>query len=308
MPEAPKLSRRLFFGGALAGAGAAGAAAGALAAGALRPGPDIVKVPGEQRRFVGRSVMITGATSGIGRAAALAFAAEGARVSFCGRREHLGTGLQAEIAAAGGDAVYIRADVRDPESVTNFIDRSLEHFGPPDIAFNNAGISASQPFHETRLEDWNDIQDTNVRGVFLCMQAQIPLMRENGGGTILVTSSANAEGARPGLVAYNASKRALVGLVQTAALEYAADNIRINALCPGATDTPMIRRQSGMENAPDAVWQAGVGVWAQSNVHALKRIASAEEMARAALSLCAPEMTYLTGSAVFVDGGMTAAL
>lgn len=308
MSDQPNMSRRLLLGSAIAGAGLLGAAGGALAVGTGSTGPQTIAIPGERRRFVGKSVTITGATSGIGRAAAIAFSAEGAHVAFCGRRTRLGAEVEAAIREAGGEASYIEADVREPDSVAAFVAAAAERYGPPRIAFNNAGISFSRRLHETGIAEWDDTITTNVRGIFLAMRAQVPLMQANGGGVILVTSSANAAGARPGLAAYNTSKRSVLGLVQTAALEYAEDNIRVNAICPGATDTPMIRTQSNMNDVPDAVWQTGLRVWGRQNVHALKRVASAEEMALAALSLCSDDMNYLTGSAVFVDGGMTAAL
>lgn len=309
MADTPKtsLTRRALIGSAIVGAGLVGAAGGALAAGG-GIGPATVAVPGERSRFTGKSVTITGATSGIGRAAAIAFAREGARVAFCGRRTELGAAVEAEIREAGGEATYIAADVRQAQSVADFVAAAADLYGPPQIAFNNAGISFSRQLHLSDIDAWDDLMATNLRGMFLCMRAQLPLMQANGGGVILLTSSANAGGSRPGLGAYNTSKRSLLGLVQTAALEYAADNIRVNAICPGATNTPMIRRQSNMEDAPDAVWNTALGFWSQQNVHALRRAATPEEMALAALSLCADEMSYLTGSAVFVDGGMTAAL
>jgi NAD(P)-dependent dehydrogenase (short-subunit alcohol dehydrogenase family) len=308
MSDRPSVSRRLLLGSAIAGAALAGAAGGALAVGTVPAGPQTIAVPGERRRFVGKSVTITGATSGIGRATAFAFAREGANVAFCGRRTQLGAEVEAAIRAEGGETSYIEADVRDPASVDSFFGTAAERYGAPNIAFNNAGISFSRRLDQTGIDEWDDLMSTNLRGMFLSMRTQLPLMRANGGGVILVTSSANAGGSRPGLSAYNTSKRSILGLVQTAALEYAADNIRVNAICPGATDTPMIRTQSNMNEVPDPVWETGLKVWARQNVHALQRVATPDEMALAALSLCADDMSYLTGSAVFVDGGMTAAL
>jgi NAD(P)-dependent dehydrogenase (short-subunit alcohol dehydrogenase family) len=258
-----------------------------------------------KKRFEGKVVLITGATSGIGRAAALAFAAEGGKVAFCGRRENLGRQVESEIKAHGGDAAYIRADVRDERSVKEFVDRAVHQYGPLNVAFNNAGITLEKHLHEYSSAEWDDILATNLRGVFLAMKYEVPYMLANGGGSIVVTSSSNAIATTEKRSAYTASKRGLVGLVQSAALDYVGKGIRINALIPGTTDTELVRRVAHMENAPDALWEEASGVWASSHVP-MKRLATAEEIAAFALALASDDFPYMTGAQMVIDGGKTA--
>src|SRR5260370_28745047 len=174
-----------------------------------------------RRRFDGKVVAIAGATSGIGRAAALAFAAEGGKVAFCGRRAALGQEVEREIKAAGGEALYVKADVLVEDEVQAFIDRAANTYRRLDVPFNNAGITIEKPLHEYSAEEWDRVNNTNVRGVFLAMKYQIPHMLKAGGGTIVVTSSSNAVATQAKRSAYTASKRALVRLVQAASLDYA---------------------------------------------------------------------------------------
>ncbi len=147
-----------------------------------------------------------------------------------------------------------------------------------------------------------------MRGTFLCMKAQLPIMAAQGSGSIVVTSSVQSIATRAGSAAYSASKRALVGLVQVAALEYGSQGIRINALCPGTVDTELVRRQAGAENLPEAAWAVAALQWGQANAHGIQRMATPSQMAQAALWLASDEMVYLNGAAIVVDGGMTAAL
>ena len=290
MSERP--SRRAVLGGAAAAglaALAAPAAAGAAPAGAAPSG-----------RFAGTVVAITGATSGIGREAALAFAKEGAKVGFCGRREELGRQVEREIRRAGGEATYVRADVRVPSQVKAFVDRVADKYRGLDVAFNNAGIHLGKPLHETSVEEWDDVHLTNVRGVFLAIKHEVPHMRT--GGVIVCTASSQATHTRPGHSAYAASKRAVQGMVRAAALDYGSKGIRVLAVDPGTTDTRLVRP----DGIPDDLWARFKQAWGPLNVYGLPRMAEAKEIASAVVSLATPEFSYLTGTEILVDGGMSA--
>jgi NAD(P)-dependent dehydrogenase (short-subunit alcohol dehydrogenase family) len=259
-----------------------------------------------RRRFEGKVVAVTGATSGIGRAAAEAFAAEGGKVAFCGRRESLGQDVQDKIRSVGGTATYFRADVRDEAQVKSFVDRTVATYGGLNVAFNNAGITIEKPLHEYTSADWDDVINTNLRGVFLALKYEIPYMLAEGGGNIVITSSSNAIATTEKRSAYSASKRGLVGLVQSAALDYAQHGIRINALIPGTTDTALVRRSVGMEGVPDAVWEVFLSQWAHSHVPGLQRVAQPDEIAALALVLASNDLPYMTGAQLVMDGGKTA--
>jgi NAD(P)-dependent dehydrogenase (short-subunit alcohol dehydrogenase family) len=301
--DSGKLSRRTIL-----GAGAMGVAglAGAFPAGsALRQPPPRPQISG-RKRFEGKVVAITGATSGIGRAAAIQFAAEGGKVAFCGRRQQLGEEVERQIKDIRGEATYIRADVRNEVEVKSFIDRVVAIYGRLDVAFNNAGITLEKPLHEYSASQWDDVINTNLRGVFLSMKYEIPYLLAGGGGTIVITSSSNAIATTEKRSAYSASKRGLVGLAQAAALDYARHGIRVNVLVPGTTDTALVRRVAGMEGAPDAVWELALSQWARSHVPGLQRVAQPEEIAAFALALASDEHPYLTGAQLVIDGGKTA--
>jgi NAD(P)-dependent dehydrogenase (short-subunit alcohol dehydrogenase family) len=259
-----------------------------------------------KRRFDDKVVIITGATSGIGRAAALAFAVEGGKVGFCGRRETLGHEVEQEVRSKGGEATYIRADVRVETDVRTFVEQIVTRYGRLDVAFNNAGITLERQLHEYSSQEWDDVTNTNLRGVFFAMKYEIPYMLAQGKGNIVVTSSSNAIATTDKRSAYTASKRGLVGLVQSAALDYAQKGIRINALIPGTTDTDLVRRSAGMEGVPDAVWELAAKQWAKSHVPGLQRMATPEEVAAFALLLASDDHPYMTGSQMVLDGGKTA--
>ncbi|WP_280484029.1 SDR family NAD(P)-dependent oxidoreductase [Nocardia farcinica] len=292
-PQRPSRSRRAFVGLAAAATGAAAVTAGTTIPAYLRTPPTApLPAAAPSGRFSGKVVLVTGGTSGIGEATVRAFAAEGAAVVFCGRREHLGR----EIERSAGGARYVRADVRVPDDVAGLVAAVDRTFGRLDIAINNAGITHSAPAHEMALDRFDDVLSTNVRGVFLAVKHEVPLMLRSGGGVILCTTS---ESRRPGGAAYSASKLALQGLVAAAALDYGARGIRVNAIAPGTTDTALVRP----EGLPDPMWEVFRNAWGPLNVAGLGRMATPEEIARAILALCSDDFGYMTGSTVLVGGG-----
>ncbi|MCA1430371.1 SDR family oxidoreductase [Bradyrhizobium sp. NBAIM16] len=299
------VKRRHLVGGAALGmlAGAVGGLAGGVALGQGAALPQ--QKPSGKQRFAGKVVIVTGGTSGIGRAATLMFAAEGGRVAFCGRNTDRGKQVETEVRESGGEAVFVRADLRHESEVKALVDTTIARYGRLDVAFNNAGISIEKPLHEFSAAEFDDVIGTDLRGVFLSMKYQIPHMLEKG-GSIVVTSSSNAIATSAKRSAYSAAKRGLVGLVQAAALDYAKHGIRINTLIPGTTDTPMIRRLAGMEGLPDAAWHIGIAQWAKSNVPGLQRVAAPEEIAAFALVLASDDHPYTTGGQFVIDGGKTA--
>jgi NAD(P)-dependent dehydrogenase (short-subunit alcohol dehydrogenase family) len=302
MPDTPHtISRRAALAAAAAAAGAGLAAGSALAA---PKAPALVHI-GERRRFVNKVVLITGATSGIGAAAARMFAAEGARVAFCGRRIERGEEVERQIRAAGGDATYIKADVRVEQEVEAFVEAAARRYGGLDVCFNNAGVTLEKPMQEMTLADWDDVVNTDLRGNFLALKYETPHLIARGGGVVVVTASSNAIATEPKRAAYTAAKRGLVGFVQVAAQELYPHGIRINTLIPGTTDTELVRRVAGMMDAPDAVWEEAAAEWAKTNIAVAHRMAQPEEIAAFALTLASTDFPYMTGAQMVIDGGKT---
>jgi NAD(P)-dependent dehydrogenase (short-subunit alcohol dehydrogenase family) len=285
-------------------AAVAGVAGGVALVQGGQPTPIIQ--PAASKRFVDKVVLITGATSGIGRAAAIQFAHEGGKVGFCGRRESLGAEVEREIRAAGGEATYVKADVRNAEEVRAFVDQIVNHYGGLDVCFNNAGITVQKPLHEYTDQEWDDVVNTDLRGNFLALKYEIPHLLNRGGGVVVVTSSAVAISAGAGQSAYSAAKAGLLGMVKSASLDYAKAGIRINTLLPGTTNTDFVRRVAGALNLPDPVWDAMAKTWAKSNVLGMQRMATPEEIAAFAVTLASSDFPFMTGSQLTIDGGINA--
>ena len=282
--------------------GAVGLTAGTLGAGAGVAGANIAEnnaPAGPGSRFAGKVVLITGATSGIGEATARAMAGEGAKVVFCGRRLELGQQVEASVRSAGGDATFVRADVRSENEVRDLVDGCVSRHGRLDIAVNNAGIESPRAarLHEQSMTDMEEVWRTNVGGVFLGMKYQIPRMLAQGGGSIINTASISAEVGFATIAPYNSSKHAVASLTKVAALEYAADRIRINAFAPGAVDTPMLRR---------AAAAFGVSYDQIAQDYPIKRIVRPEEIAAVVMWLASDESSAMAGTDVDASGGYLA--
>jgi A-factor type gamma-butyrolactone 1'-reductase (1S-forming) len=251
-------------------------------------------------RFADKVVIVTGATSGIGRVSALAFAGEGARVVLAARRAEQGQQLVEEIKAAGGEASFIQTDVARADDVMKMVSHTIETYGRLDCAFNNAGIGGDVmlPTAEHSEENWDQVMSINLKGVWLCMKYQIPEMLRQGGGSILNNSSIYGLAASTvGHVPYAVSKHGIIGLTRTAAFEYAAQAIRVNAICPGYTHTELV--DNALEALPGLFDKIVADV-------PMRRIAATEEIVRAVLWLCSDEASFVTGQALAADGGWLA--
>lgn len=248
-------------------------------------------------RLAGKVAIVTGASSGIGRATAKLFAKEGAKVIVAARREAELASLVKEIAAEGGEAVALAGDVQSEDFAKSLAAAAAKHFGRLDIAFNNAGIiGPSGPTIGIAEKDWTAAIAVNLTSAFLGAKHQIPEMLKQGGGSIIFTSTFVGHTVGfPGVAAYAASKSGLIGLTQALAAEYGPQGIRVNAILPGAVDTPMYRTMNHTAEAQTFL----------TNLHALKRVGSPEELARSVLYFASDDSAFVTGTASLVDGGLS---
>lgn len=255
------------------------------------------KKPAYADFFQGKVALVTGAASGIGKAAAFAFADNGAAVVVSDVNEDLGEKVARQIEEAGGKAIFVRADISKAEDCEKLVKETLAKFGRLDTACNNAGIGGDLgPTGEYKIESWNKVIQTNLSGVFYCMRNEIPAMLKNGGGSITNISSILGQVGFAGAPAYTAAKHGVVGLTQTAACEYATQGIRINAIGPGFIETPMIGPVVGDPNAKKGI----------ESLHAMNRLGTAEEVADLILFLSSNRSTFMTGNYYAVDGGYLA--
>jgi NAD(P)-dependent dehydrogenase (short-subunit alcohol dehydrogenase family) len=242
-------------------------------------------------------VLITGALTGIGRATAVAFAREGARIVVSGRRDEPGNALAAELRDLGAEAEYVRADVRREDDVRDLVDQTVKRFGRLDVAVNNAGTEGSAgPLIKQSAESYTATFDTNVLGTLLSMKHELRVMEPEGSGSIINLSSTMGHKAAPGASLYIASKHAVEGLTKAAALESAAAGVRVNAIAPGPVETEMLNRFTGSAERKAGLI-AGVP---------LKRSGTPEEIAQTIVYVASDKASFLTGQIISVDGGKSA--
>lgn len=245
----------------------------------------------------GKVAIVTGGSSGIGKATAIAFAREGAKVVVASRREKEGQETVKQVQSAGSEGFFIKTDVSKETDVSAMVEKTIATYGHLDYAFNNAGIEQiPTPLVEQTEETFDQVMDINVKGVWLCMKHQIPQMLVSGGGAIVNMSSIAGMIGAPGLPIYVASKHAVLGLTKSVALEYAKEGIRINAVCPGMIETDLLDRAFANQEVKERLIA----------MHPIGRVGKPEEIAEAVVWLCSDKASFVTGQSLPLDGGYVA--
>ena len=249
----------------------------------------------------GKTVLVTGGNSGIGRASVLAFAREGAKVVVAARRAQQGEETVRAVAEAGGEAFFVKTDVTKEAEIKDLVDKTVQHYGRLDCAFNNAGTAgAFGSTADCTEENWDAVMAINLKGLWLCMKHEIGQMIKQGGGVIVNNSSTLGLKGAPYYPAYSASKYGVHGLTKTAALEYGRRGIRVNAVCPSGTVTAMLEGQW--------VEQEQYGESRKDSVYVMGRMPSPEHSAEAAVWLCTERASFINGHILVVDGGQMAGI
>jgi NAD(P)-dependent dehydrogenase (short-subunit alcohol dehydrogenase family) len=248
-------------------------------------------------RLAGKVAVVTGGGSGIGRASAMCFAREGARVVVADLDSAAAGVTEGEIGREGGTAIGVVADVTREEDVGRLVDRTLQIFGPPTVLLNNAATTSFGTLAESPAEELDRVLAVNVRSAWVCARAVIPLMRDTGGGTIVNMSSITGIVGAPGMAAYSTSKGAIITLTRTLALELAEDGIRVNCICPASIETPMLQASFDRLPDPEAARLRNV------KRHPLGRLGTADEVAKLALFLSSDDASFITGATYVIDGG-----
>lgn len=248
--------------------------------------------------FTDKVAIVTGGASGIGREVALEFSRNGAAVVVADIQEEAGEAVVDEIEGDGGDATFVHGDVTDMTQMQSMVDTAVEEFGGLDFAFNNAGIGGEQkPTADLEEDEWLAVIDINLNGVWRGMKAELPVMVEHGGGVIVNTASILGQVGFASAAAYTSAKHGVLGLTKVAALDYAEQGVRVNAVCPGFIDTPMLEA-GGITDDEEMLTQVKA-------LHAMNRLGTVDEIASGVMWLCSPGASFTTGEYLTIDGGYT---